>query len=126
MSVTADEACRYNAMMIEKLARHMAQIVKQRLNEGDINLVHQAAEKLAELMYFRRPCHGANIVTLLENCDASRWLDFIYCGSDTTKRVLGGYTRAGLMKLVTGKTGREWLEYQEKTCRHPDYNYPEC
>lgn len=117
------EALKHNQDMIVKLARFMAFCMKSRIARGDINLVCQAGEKLAELNHYAQPSVGC-LIEFLEKCDASQWLDFVRAGCGSNKRHFDGrYTRSDLLKILTGKSRQEWLDTEQKCCRHPDYRF---
>lgn len=114
MKVTAAVALKHNCEMIEKLARHMGRLVKQRLENGDTNQVAWACEKL---------CGSAgNLIEFMSRCDAERWNWFIMVECTDVCRdrwKYGGKTPSELLRIATGKNRQEWLRYADDTCRHP-------
>jgi len=119
---TVDEAYKYNCEMIVKLARHMARTIKAGINHGDVNLKAQAGGKLAELMHFRNHSIG-RIVQLLNECDATQWLDFMACCGGSRRFFAPQFTPSDLLKIISGKSYSEWKDIEAKTCTHPNHPY---
>lgn len=110
--VSPAEALAYNCMMIEKVARRMAHEVKRRTETGDIMLVCQACEWLSG--------SAGNLIEFFGRCDAERWLEFIMvsCGG-RGRTEYGGRSRSELLKIATGKSREQWLDFNNRCLRHP-------